>query len=133
MVNKFAEIDKRVLGEVYGSTETMELVTTLCDEYDSRCQGSGQGYESCLYMAEKLESYGLENVHLEKFTLPGWIRGSSKLTMLEPKMKEIECIALPVCAEGTVEAELIYLEAGAIGVYDKRGDESWRGQWAGYS
>jgi Iap family predicted aminopeptidase len=123
MLNKFAEIDKRVLGEVYGSTETMELVTTLCDEYDSRWQGSGQDYESCLYMAEKLESYGLENVHLEKFTLPGWIRGSSRLTMLEPKVKEIDCIALPVCAEGTVEANLVYLEEGAITVYEERKDE----------
>jgi hypothetical protein len=36
-------------------------------------------------MVEKLKNYGLENVRMEKFTHPGWIRGSSSLTVTEPK------------------------------------------------
>ncbi|MBN2335550.1 M20/M25/M40 family metallo-hydrolase [Candidatus Bathyarchaeota archaeon] len=123
MSNQYAELDKRIIGEAYGSSETIETVTTLCDEYDSRWPGSGMDKMSCEYMAERLRKYGLKDVHLEKFTIPGWIRGSSSLTMLEPKEKEIECIALPMSSEGTVEAELVYLGSGALGVYEERRDE----------
>jgi len=123
MSRPYLELDKRILGEAYSSTETMETVTTLCDEYGSRWPGSGKDLESCEYMAEKLTEYGLEDVHLEKFTLPGWIRGGSNLEMLEPKRKKIECIALPMSCEGAVEAELIYLGAGSLGIYEEKHDE----------
>lgn len=99
------------------------MVVELCDEYDSRWPGSGLDKASCEYMAEKLRGYGVENVHLEKFTIPGWIRGSSSLSVTEPKSKEIECIALPMSSEGVVEAELVYLGAGPIGCYEERRDE----------
>jgi len=95
----------------------------LCDEYGSRWPGSGMDKASCEYMAEKLKSYGLDDVHLEKFTIPGWIRGSSSLKIITPKSKEIDCIALPMSCEGVVEAELVYLGAGPIEDYEKRRDE----------
>lgn len=116
------ELDKRILGEAYSSKETHEIITVLCDEYDSRWPGSGQDKESCHYMAEKLKEYGLENVHLEKFILPGWIRGTSSLKVLEPKEKEIDCIALPCSIEGSVEAELIYLGPGPLDSYEEKKD-----------
>ena len=114
---------ERVLGDIYSSTEPLDLVVELCDEYDSRWPGSGLDKASCEYMAEKLRGYGVDDVHLEKFTIPGWIRDSSSLTVTEPKNKKIECIALPMSSEGVVEAELVYLEAGPIEVYEERQDE----------
>ncbi|HEX9914919.1 MAG TPA: M20/M25/M40 family metallo-hydrolase [Candidatus Bathyarchaeia archaeon] len=123
MVHKYVELDKRILGEAYGSSEAMEVVTTLCDDYDSRWPGSGMDAAACEYMAEKMRGYGLEDVHLEKFTLPGWIRGSSGLRLVEPKEKMIDCIALPMSCEGEVEAELVYLGTGPVGVYEKRRSE----------
>jgi Iap family predicted aminopeptidase len=123
MNDGLSELDKRILGEAYSSKDTMETVTTLCDEYGSRWPGSGDDKKACEYMAEKLKSFGLKNVHLEKFSHPGWIRGSSSLTVLEPKKKMIECIALPVSGEGVVEADLIYLGAGPIEVYEEKKDE----------
>ena len=111
---------ERVLGSIYSSTEPLDLVVELCDEYDSRWPGSGMDKASCEYMADKLVEYGLEDVHLEKFTIPGWIRGSSSLDVIEPRSKQIDCIALPMSIEGVVESELIYLEAGPIEVYEKQ-------------
>jgi aminopeptidase YwaD len=111
---------ERVLGSIYSSTEPLDLVVELCDEYDSRWPGSGMDKASCEYMADKLVEYGLEDVHLEKFTIPGWIRGSSSLDVIEPQSKQIDCIALPMSIEGVVESELIYLEAGPIEVYEKQ-------------
>ena len=123
MVNPYEQLDRRILGKVYGSTETMENITVLCDEYGSRWPGSGDDKESCKYMVEKLESYGLENAHMEKFTHPGWIRGSSSLTVTEPKKTHIPCIALPMGCEGEVEADLIFLGDGPVDSYEEMKDE----------
>lgn len=116
-------LTKRVLGDIYGSTEPLEIVTELCDEYDARWPGSGMDLASCEYMVEKMKGYGLENVHLEKFSIPGWIRESSSLKIIEPKQKEIECIALPMSIDGVVEAELIYLGAGPTHIYEELAEE----------
>ncbi|TRO53609.1 M20/M25/M40 family metallo-hydrolase [Candidatus Bathyarchaeota archaeon] len=113
---------ERVLGDIYGSSVPLDLVVELCDEYDSRWPGSGLDKKSCDYMAEKLRGYGLDDVHLEKFTIPGWIRGSSSLSVKEPRHKKIDCIALPMSNEGVVEAELIYLGAGPIEIYEKKAE-----------
>ena len=114
---------ERVLGDIYSSTEPLDLVVELCDEYDSRWPGSGMDKQSCEYMAGKMRGYGLEDVHLEKFTIPGWIRDNSSLSVTAPKSKDIDCIALPMSSEGVVEAELVYLGAGPIDIYEKRRDE----------
>jgi len=120
MVNPYSEIDRRILGEVYGSTETMENLVVLCDEYNSRWPGSGDDLKACRYMAGKLEECGLENVHLEPLTLPGWTRDYSVLTIVKPVEREIPCIALPHSAEGTVEADLVFLGDGPIDSYERR-------------
>jgi hypothetical protein len=114
---------QRILGEIYSSTELLETVVNLCDEYNSRWPGSGMDKASCEYMANKLIEYGLEEVHLEKFVIPGWIRGSSKLEVISPTQKEIECIALPMSVGGEVKAELIYLGSGPIADYKRLKDK----------
>jgi aminopeptidase YwaD len=123
MVDKYLELDKRILGEAYRSAETMNTIITLCDDYESRWPGSGMDKLGCEFMAEKLRDYGLEDVHLEKFRIPGWIRGDSSLKLVEPKRKQIDCIALPMSAEGSVEAELVYLGSGPVEVYEERKKE----------
>lgn len=114
---------KRILGDIYSNTELLDIVVNLCDEYGSRWPGSGMDKASCEYLAEKLREYELEEVHLEKFTIPGWIRGSSSLEVTAPNQKEIDCIALPMSVGGVVEADLIYLGAGPIEVYEKWKEE----------
>jgi hypothetical protein len=93
MVKTYRDLDERVLGRVYGSTETMENLVVLCDEYGSRWPGSGDDRKACEYMVGKLEQYGLEDSHMEKVTHPGWIRGTSTLMVEEPIEKEVPCIA----------------------------------------
>ena len=123
MGNPYRKLDKRILGEVYGSTETMENLVVLCDEYNSRWPGSGDDRKACEYMVGKLEEYGLENAHMESLTLPGWMRGSSKLMVTSPIRKEVPCIALPHSVKGDVEADLVFLGDGPIDIYEKRKDE----------
>jgi Iap family predicted aminopeptidase len=123
MVNPYADLDKRIFGEVYGSTETMDNLVVLCDDYNSRWPGSGDDLKACVYMAGKLEEYGLENVHLEPLTLPGWNRGSSRLVVTSPVERKIPCIALPHSASGSIETELIFLGDGPVDIYEKRREE----------
>ena len=123
LTNPYEKIDKRILGEIYGSTETMTNITILCDEYGSRWPGSGDDKSACEYMVKKLEEYGLEEVHMEKFTHPGWIRGSSKLTVMKTKKTEIPCIALPMSCEGEVESDLVFLGDGPLDIYEKKKDD----------
>ncbi|MBM3292114.1 M28 family peptidase [Candidatus Bathyarchaeota archaeon] len=117
--NTHLEIDKAILGEVYTSTESMDNLTELCDEYGSRFPGTPGDKGSVDFMVQKLKSYGLENAHYETFKLPGWVRGKAKLSVIEPIEKELECISLPLCLAGTVEAELIYLAEGPVEVYER--------------
>jgi len=123
MVNPYADLDKRIFGEVYGSTETMDNLVVLCDDYNSRWPGSGDDLKACEYMAGKLEEYGLEDVHLEPLTLPGWNRGSSRLVVTSPVERKIPCIALPHSASGSIEADLVFLGDGPIDIYEKRREE----------
>ena len=122
-MNPIKELDKRILGEVYSRSETMDNLIVLCDDYNSRWPGSGDDRDACEYMKGKLVEYGLDNVHLEKVVLPGWNRGASRLTVTSPVDTDIHCIALPHSAEYTVEAELVYLGDGPVDVYEERKDE----------
>ncbi len=123
MGNPYEKLDKRILGEVYGSSETMENLVVLCDEYNSRWPGSGDDRKACEFMVRKLEEYGLEDPHMESLTLPGWLRGSSKLTVTKPIKRKIPCIVLPHSVEGEVESELVFLGDGPIDIYEERKDE----------
>jgi hypothetical protein len=123
LTNYFNELDKKILGEIYSSKETMDNLIILCDEYNSRWPGSGDDRRACEYMLGKLKEYGLENPHMESLPLTGWMRGPSRLMVTQPIEKEIPCIALPHSIEGEVEAELVFLEDGPVNIYEKRKEE----------
>jgi len=118
--NSYLNVDKTILGEVYTSSESMNNLLVLCDEYGSRFPGTPGDRGSVDYMVGKLKSYGIENAHFETFKIPGWVRGKATLTIIEPIKKELECISLPLTLAGEVEADLIDLGSGPIDIYEKR-------------
>jgi Zn-dependent M28 family amino/carboxypeptidase len=118
--NPYLDVDKTILAEIYTSSEPMDNLLVLCDEYGSRFPGTPGDRGSVEYMVGKLKSYGFENAHFETFKIPGWIRGKATLTIIEPVQKELDCISLPLTLAGTVEANLVDLGAGPIDIYEKR-------------
>ncbi len=122
-MNPHLELDKRIVAEIYTSTEPMENLEVLCDIYGSRFPGTEEDRGAVKWMVEKLEEYGLENVHAESFKFPGWIRGPARLEILKPIEREIECISLPLGVAGEVEGKLVYLGDGHPDVYEKRRSE----------
>ncbi len=123
MENPYAEVDKKVVSEIYTSSEPLDNLKVLCDIYGSRFPGTSGDLGSVKYMVEKLKSYGIENAHYESYTIPGWKRGAAKLTAVSPMRREIDCISLPHSIAGQVEGKLVWLGDGAVESYEKRRNE----------
>ena len=120
MENPYLEVDKKIVSEVYTSSEPMDNLKILCDVHGSRFPGTPGDLGSVKYMVEKLKGYGIEDAHYESYKIPGWKRGPAKLTMTSPVEKEIDCISLPHSLAGEMEAKLVWLGDGAVDVYEKR-------------
>ncbi len=120
LTNPLLEVDKKIVSEIYTSSEPMDNLKMLCDVYGSRFPGTPGDLGSVKYMVEKLKGYGIEDAHYESYKIPGWRRGPAKLTMVSPFKKEIDCISLPHSIGGEVEAKLVWLGDGAVDVYEKR-------------
>jgi Iap family predicted aminopeptidase len=121
--NPYADVDRRIVSEIYTSSEPLDNLKVLCDVYGSRFPGTPGDLSAVKYMVEKLKSYGIENARYESFSLPGWKRGPAKLTVLSPSTREIDCISLPHSIAGQVEGKVVWLGDGAIESYEKRRKE----------
>ena len=120
MENPHLEVDKRIVSEVYTSSEPLDNLKILCDVYGSRFPGTPGDLGSVKYMVEKLKGYGIEDAHYESYKIPGWKRGPAKLTMTKPVEKEIDCISLPHSLAGEMETKLVWLGDGPVDIYEKR-------------
>ncbi len=107
-------IDKDILGEAYVSDETLINLTRLCS-FGSRFSGTPGERQAVEYMHKKMEEYGLDDPRLEEVEYLGWTRGTTKLEVLEPERKDLDCIGLPwipSTPEGGVVAELLNMGQG---------------------
>lgn len=110
--NPFLTIDQQIIGDIYTTTEIMDNLTILCDEFGSRFGGTPGEKLAADFMLAKLAAYGLSNAHLEPIEYIGWRRGAVKFEIIEPIQQEIPCITLPHSPPCELEAELIDLGAG---------------------
>ena len=122
-INPHLSLDRQILGDIYTTTEVMDNLTILCDEFGSRFGGTPGEKQAADFMKAKLEEYGLSNVHLEPIEYTGWRRGTVKLEILEPIQMEIPCITLPHSPPCNLEGYLVDLEEGAPEDFDNRAAE----------
>ena len=121
--NPFLSQDQQIVGDIYTSSEVIDNLTTLCDEFGSRFGGTAGERQAAEFMKAKLEDYGLSNVHLEPVDYTGWVRGQATLEIISPIEKAIPCISLPHSPPTDMEATLIDMGDGAPDDFDDRGDE----------
>ncbi len=121
--NPYIDVDKKIMAEIYTNSEPMDNLKVLCDVYDSRWPGTEDDINSVKFMVDKLKEYGIDDAHYETFKIPGWRRGPATLEVTSPIKKEFDVISLPHSIGGEVEADLVFLDAGPIEVYEKRKDE----------
>ena len=113
----FAKKDSLIAGDCYTSTEAMDNLTILCDDFGSRFGGTAGEKQAAEFMKAKLEEYGLTNVQMEPFEYTGWVRGTTTLEIIEPIQKMIPCISLPHSPPASLTAELYDAHEGAPSVF----------------
>ena len=123
MTNPQIYIDRQIVGDIYTSSEVMDNLTKLCDDFGSRFGGTEGERLSAEFIVEKFKEYGLSNVHLEPFEYLGWVRGDVKLEIISPIQKTISCITLPHSPPIDMEGTIIDLGYGHPKDFDDRADE----------
>ena len=121
--NPHLSIDQKIVGDTYTSSEIMDNLTILCDDFGSRFGGTAGEKQAADFIADKLRAYGLQNVHLEPIEYIGWRRGEVSLEIISPIQKTIPCITLPHSPAADLEGRVIDLGDGAPALYDQRADE----------
>lgn len=121
--NPFLSIDRQIMGDVYTSSEVMDNLVVLCDDFGSRFGGTEGEKQAAEFMRDKFIEYGLSNVRLEPVPYIGWRRGSVELEIISPIQKTVSCITLPLSPPADLEGSIIDLGDGAVPKYDERANE----------
>jgi len=116
-------VDKKIISEIYTSSEPLDNLKVLCDVYGSRFPGTPGDLGSVKFMVGKLEEYGLEDPRYESYKIPGWRRGRATLRVTSPIERDFDVISLPHSLGGEVESKLVFLGDGPIEEYEKRKGE----------
>lgn len=116
------QIDQDILTTVWLTDESYRNLAYLCDDIGHRYPGSKHERDAAEFLANKMEQYGLANVHLEEFPVPGWERGHCTVRLEAPIVREISAIALPFCCSSDFEAEVIDVGEGEEADFAKLGD-----------
>jgi Zn-dependent M28 family amino/carboxypeptidase len=123
MTNPYISLDQQIVGDIYTSTEAMDNLSILCDDFGSRFGGTDGERLAAEFIRDKLKEYGLSDAHLEPIEYLGWSRGEAKLEITSPIQKTIPCITLPYSPPVEMEGEIIDLGDGAPDDFELRADE----------
>ena len=123
--NPYLDVDRQMLGDIYTSSEPMDNLTVLCDDFGSRFGGTEGERLAARFMRDKFRDYGLPVARMEPYRYAAWTRGEIGLEVVRPVQMEIPCIALPYCPSAKVEAELV--AEVETGVRAAAGTEAQRG------
>jgi Zn-dependent M28 family amino/carboxypeptidase len=121
--NPFLSTDKLIVGDVHTSTEAMDNLIVLCDDFGSRFGGTPSERQAAEFFKATMQEYGLSNVHLEPVEYVGWTRGKAQLDIISPLQKTLACITLPHSPAADLEGEILDMGDGAPKDFDQRADE----------
>jgi hypothetical protein len=121
--NPYLTIDQQIVGDAYTSTEAMDNLVTLCDEFGSRFGGTKGEQLAVEFFQAKMKAYGLSDVHVEPVKYVGWNRGEARLEIVHPIQKTLPCISLPHSPPVDLEALLVDIGDGAPESFDQRASE----------
>ena len=113
---KPVELDKAIIAEVKSNSELMKNLEYLSDVIGARLTTSKNLERANNWTAEKMKSYGLENVRLEPWEVPlAWERGKATMKILEPDTGRELMIASAGWTPGTkgkVSGPVVILKSG---------------------
>jgi carboxypeptidase Q len=101
----------RIAGEGLLNSRAYQYLTELSDDVGSRVTGSPAEHKAEDWGAAKMKAIGLENVHLEKYTIwKGWTRGTADAQLLAPTQHKLHIDAMGwtgSTAAGGVEGDVV--------------------------
>jgi hypothetical protein len=104
-------VDQKLIADAKDNSEIMKNLEYLSDIIGPRLTGSKNLEKANKWTAEIMKSYGLENVHLEPWTIPvGWERGTASLKILEPdngKSLTVASWAWTPGTKGPIEGDVV--------------------------
>src|SRR6201984_167074 len=85
----------RIAGEGLMNSHAYQYLTELSDDIGSRVTGSPAERKAEEWGMAKMKAIGLENVHLEKYTiLKGWTRGTAEAQLISPTPHKLHVDAM---------------------------------------
>jgi aminopeptidase YwaD len=119
---RFREMERQIIGDIWTTNESYEVLRQLCDDIGHRFGGSESERAGAEFLMSRMEAYGLQNVRVEEFPMAGWERGSAALTLIAPVEKDFSCVAMPYCPAADITAELIDVGEGELADFERLGD-----------
>ena len=109
MLEYSASIEK-LIGGVLLHSEMQKSLHFLCDVAGKRWVGTPAERMAGDYLLEKMEEYGLSNVHAEEFDFSAWRRGSFEMEVVDPFHRRLNAFALPNTGSHKVVAEVMFAD-----------------------
>ena len=107
------DFDRSILSDVWTSPALWDSLSYLCDVCNGRLSGTDDERRAGDFLVEKFKEIGLRNVHAEVFEIPGWVRGETRLTVLDDNgPHDLFVMAMVGSPAGECEAEVIDLDGG---------------------
>jgi hypothetical protein len=111
-------VDRKILAEAKKNPDTMNNLTYLSDVIGPRLTGSAAAEKANKWAAERMKAYGLENVHLEPWTIPqGWERGTVHARLIEPdngRTLSMASYAWMGGTKGKIQGDVVILKAATV-------------------
>jgi len=112
------EVDRKILTEAKKGSDIMNNLTYLSDVIGPRLTGSAAAERANKWAADRMKAYGLENVHLEPWTIPeGWERGTVHARLLEPdngRTLSMASYAWMGGTKGKIQGDVVILKAATV-------------------
>lgn len=115
-----------VAGEITTNSQAYEILTILCDRFESRFFSTPEEEGAARFISDKLSEYGLSNIVVEPCSFFGWMngeltslwswtRGTASLKILAPFKRKLPCISwanIPSTSDHGVTGEIFNLGDG---------------------
>jgi Peptidase family M28 len=97
-------------------SEAYPLLESLTTEVGPRLAATEAEHRAALWAVAKMKALGFQNVHVEAFSMPQWIRGEERAEVLSPFPQKLAVTALGLSA--TTPPEGIEAEIALFKTYD---------------
>ena len=108
-----------LIGSAFTENQSYQMLSRLCDEAGGRLAGTPHNELALQILSEELRKIGIEP-KLERYNIPGWIRGDDEVILLEPNYRKLRAVALGyVDSTKPFTTDVVYVGYGLEEDYEK--------------